>query len=1354
MEFKKANNYLGWMVFLTATIVYFITLEPTVSLWDCGEYITAAYKLEVGHPPGAPLFMMLGRLFSFFAAPEDVAMWINRLSALASSFTVLFMFWTISMFAKKIALRTKRTLDGGESIAILGSAAIGSLAYAFSDSFWFSAVEGEVYSMASFFTAIVFWALMKMDEELSAKRFNEIPQEVFTERWLVFIFFMLGLAIGVHLLGLLIIPSIAFVLYFNSSRKVDLKNFIIVGIIGVVALAFVQDFLIPGTVSLASKCEVFFKNSIGLPFFSGSMFFFIVLIGGTIFLIKWSRVNHKFYLHIAGLCFAFMLIGYGSFATIVIRSNANTPLDENDPENLVTLHSYLKREQYGSAPLLSGPYWNSNQNEREDWADRSPVYLRRFVVSKADTDIKAFKDEKRANAFAKETGGGAEVNEKYFLSNEGSFEKATPTYAQTTIFPRMFSSDEPVKIQGYKNWSGYNELDDAGTDLGSDGKRLPTFGENLTFLMRYQVDWMYFRYFMWNFAGRQNDIQGHGGEAMRGNWATGFHSLDAMRLGAQGADAPTYTSENPANNSFFLLPLILGLIGMIYHFFKAPKDAFIILLTFLFTGLAIVVYLNQKPYEPRERDYAYAASFYAFAMWIGMGVYALYDAARVLTKENVKKLAMIGGPAVIILLAIGGMLAGNMMAGAMLWVYIIAVGAIICGLFVLLKKSLSDKAMAIAATVVSFIIPALMMVEGWDDHTRADKTSAHDLAYNYMMSCNKNGIIFTNGDNDTFPLWYLQEVEGKRQDIRVANLSLMSSDWYTDQMKLKTYTSEPLPIKFTEDQICSISGGTDQVFLLPYLNMYSQGWTQQEAMKKMVARKLEVNAEAYKQWKIGAKGLLGAISQSMVAAKPEVDLAPIREAVAAMMQDSISKDELAFLDNAAKATLMLNQTQSQQLITINPSLAQQLQQFVEGFDQTWDFLPATEAMDYVRDDKNMISNDGNKLRISPSCGFIFPVNAENAVKSGIIKKEQVNECHKEIRLRIEESYLLKADLMCLDIIANNDWKRSIYFSSAGSNSISKGFYRLGYIKQNGMAAELSPLLDRNPVATDKMYDNLMNVYHYGKMNVKGVLTDYYTRRHTSQFRQLFEQLAGTYSQEAAQIDQLSSQFNAQQMGLMRQAGQFKQMDSIQKIINDGPRKKAELNKKIIALVNKSVTVMPVDLVFDYGEPAQQNTAAGVRMRDGVLQNYVQILFNAGDKKGATKLGNDVARQLESILNYFEKSDAHITKDNMDDFLSATHAYFVLYNSSNNPVTGDPTGSLGKRTKQRVNAFLNGGLANVLKKMNDYAMDEIESSSMKDAMVSFKAQMDEISQEFGFSSAPKAPMPGTGPAQIPAGQKLP
>jgi len=486
MNYRKINQYLGWFVFLIATIVFFITIEDTVSLWDCGEYITAAYKLEVGHPPGAPLFMILGRLFSFFADPENVAVWINRLSALCSSTTILFMFWTLTMFVKKIALKGKTELSMGDKIAIFGSAFIGSLAYTFSESFWFSAVEGEVYAMSSLFTAAIFWAIMKWDEEMMEIKGGLIPQGYSPDRWLLLIMFLLGLAIGVHLLGILVVPAIAYVIYFRYDKTVSVGKFLGVGILSLIVLGFIQVGVISGTISIASMFEVSFVKSLGMPFFSGTIFFFLLLIAGAFFLIRYARKKSYRILYSATMGLLLLLIGYGSFAVIVIRSNANTPLDENNPENLVTLQSYLKREQYGSAPILVGNYWNSQENPRDEWEDLSPFYLRRFVVTKNDAVIKAFEDEARANEYAK-TISGAEVSEDYFESNASTRKNAIATYAQTTIFPRMFMSNDARRIEGYKAWSGYDANDGTLTEKGKDGNRLPTFGENMTFFETVQL---------------------------------------------------------------------------------------------------------------------------------------------------------------------------------------------------------------------------------------------------------------------------------------------------------------------------------------------------------------------------------------------------------------------------------------------------------------------------------------------------------------------------------------------------------------------------------------------------------------------------------------------------------------------------------------------------------------------------------------------------------------------------------------------------------------------------------------------------------------------------------------------------
>jgi hypothetical protein len=543
------------------------------------------------------------------------------------------MFWSLTLLIKKIILSQQKELTCGNQIAIFASAAIGSLAYTFSDSFWFSAVEGEVYAMASLFTAVIFWAILKWDEEMGLLSSGELSDDYRPNRWILLIFFMLGLAIGVHLLGILVVPAIGYMIYFRVKEEVNLKGIVLTGVISIFVLGFIQEGIIPGSIAMASNFEVAFVNSLGLPFFSGTVFFFILLIFACVFLVRWARKKGNTLVFNSMMGLVFLLIGYSSFAVIVIRSNANTPLDENDPENLVTLHSYLKREQYGSAPIFFGNYWNSFRNGEEmtengarvlsndAWKDLSAYYLRRFVITEGDVEVKAFTKEADAQKWVAEHDGAYSIEEKYYESNASIRHGAVATYAQSTIFPRMYSGDSPVHKQGYAKWSGYDENDGTSTEIGRDGKRLPSFGENLTYFMRYQVNWMYLRYFMWNFAGRQNDIQGHG-DNLHGNWISGISFLDEARLGSQEFQ-PHYTTENPAHNKFFLLPLILAIIGLVFHYRKAPKDAFVLTLAFIFTGLAIVVYLNQKPMEPRERDYAYAGSFYFFAMWIGVGVFAI-----------------------------------------------------------------------------------------------------------------------------------------------------------------------------------------------------------------------------------------------------------------------------------------------------------------------------------------------------------------------------------------------------------------------------------------------------------------------------------------------------------------------------------------------------------------------------------------------------------------------------------------------------------------------------------------------------------------------------------------------------------
>ncbi|MCB0396284.1 MAG: DUF2723 domain-containing protein [Flavobacteriales bacterium] len=707
MSYSKINNIIGWIVFLIATFVYVSTIEPTTSFWDCGEYIATSYKLEVGHPPGAPLFMMLGRFFSLFASDKyHVAAMINTMSALCSSFTILFLFWTITALARKIMEKSGKALSKAQEMAIMGSGIVGALAYTFSDSFWFSAVEGEVYAMSSFFTAVVFWAILKWE------RVADEPQ---ADRWIIFIFYLVGLSIGVHLLNLLALPAMTFVYYFRKY-KTSQKGLIYAFLVSILILGGVQNVIIPGIVNLASKFELFFVNTIGLPF-NGGVIMFGLFIAALIYLgIRYTTQKNKVFWNTAIISFTALLIGYSSFAMIVIRSNANPPMDENNPENMISLLAYLNREQYGDWPLLYGPYYDAeiakDESGRRIFKDGNPVYIQ------------------------------DKVNGKYVISDDRK--NTIPVYdpKRSTFFPRMHSP-QPHHIRSYKYWAGI------------EGDTPPTFGDNLRVFFSYQIWHMYVRYFMWNFAGRQNDVQGFGNN-IHGNWISGIKAIDQARLGNQ-SELPELALEDKSRNAFYFLPLILGLIGLFYHFKAHRNDAMVVTLLFLFTGFAIILYLNQTPNQPRERDYAYAASFYAFAIWIGIGVLGIFDK---------------------------------------------------------LKDKLSPSLAAVTISAVCLLaVPVVMAKDGWDDHDRSGTYTARDFARNYLESCAPNAILFTNGDNDTFPLWYVQEVEGFRRDVRVVNLSLLNTDWYIDQMRRKAYESEPVPFSLTPEQY--IQGTRDYLPVIP-----------------------------------------------------------------------------------------------------------------------------------------------------------------------------------------------------------------------------------------------------------------------------------------------------------------------------------------------------------------------------------------------------------------------------------------------------------------------------------------------------------------------------------------------------------
>jgi hypothetical protein len=776
--FKLANNILGWMIFAIAAVTYLMTIEPTASFWDCGEFISSAYKLEVGHPPGNPIFMMTANLFTQLTSdPSLKAAMVNGMSAIFSALTILLLFWTITHLARKIFVpdgRTEMSLSG--MISILGCGAVGALAYTWSDTFWFSAVEGEVYAFSSLMTGLVFWMILKWED---------VADEPHSDRWLILITYLMGVSIAVHLLNLLCIPAIVLVYYYKKYPNPNLKGSFIALLVSFVIVGVMLYGIIQGLVKVGGWFELLFVNSFGLPYNTG-VGFYIFLAFAVLAWSIWETMREKYrpvrskiafllsitllgipffgdnpivgiiILIILGVYFfkskklnpvalntiligLFVItVGYSSYALIIIRSTANTPMDQNSPEDIFTLREYLSREQYGQTPLLYG---------------------QTFV---ADT-----KKVRKGNMISTATKGGGPVwtqiaksdpseKDRYFVSRK----KETVLYPEelSTIFPRMYSREH---AEAYKEWCDfkgkrvrYKEYDGGPTRVII----VPTFFENLRFFFSYQVNFMYWRYFLWNFAGRQNEIQGNG-EVANGNWITGIKFIDNRHVGPQD-DLPDFIAKNKGHNKFYMLPLLLGILGIFFQIYsgkKGTQDFWVVFLLFFMTGLAIVLYLNQPPNQPRERDYAYAGSFYAFCIWIGLGVG--------LIEKLLQKYAKI-----------------------------------------------PQLPAAIAATVLCLLVPIQMVSQTWDDHDRSKRYISRDFGYNYLSTCEPNAVIFTMGDNDTFPLWYAQEVEGYRTDVRVCNLSYLQTDWYIDQMKRQAYESAPLPISWKKTEY--IQGKHDVALIL------------------------------------------------------------------------------------------------------------------------------------------------------------------------------------------------------------------------------------------------------------------------------------------------------------------------------------------------------------------------------------------------------------------------------------------------------------------------------------------------------------------------------------------------------------
>ena len=786
-QYKLVNNVLGWFTFFVAAFVYCSTIEPTASFWDCPEFITTGYKLEVGHPPGAPFFMLTANLFSQFASdPSQVARMVNTMSALLSATTILFLFWSITHLARKLILKDWSEMTLGKLIAIQASGLVGALIYTFSDTFWFSAVEGEVYAYSSAFTAIVFWLILKWEDH---------ADEPHSDRWLVLIAYMTGLSIGVHLLNLLCLPAIVLVYCYRRFPHIELKGSLLALVGSFVLVAAVLYGVVPGIITVAGWFELLFVNTLGCPFNTGEIIYIVLLVAIVIWAIYESYVDKSFkrqnisfvlsvgmlgipfrgmtwsagllglvilvalyfglnyrkkigkdlvpvvtarFKNTALLCMLMLMIGYSSYAVIVIRSAANPPMDQNSPEDVFTLGSYLSRDQYGDSPLLYGQAYTSQ------------------VAYDVDGNMCVPKHKEGAAIWQRKEKASKDEKDSYFVVSH----KDKIIYAQNMLFPRMHSS---AHAGAYENWMGGIEGNQVPYDRCGEPVmvKMPTQMENIRFFLSYQCNFMYWRYFMWNFAGRQNDIQGNG-EPEHGNWITGISFIDDWMLGDQ-SKMPAELKANKGHNVFYCLPLLLGLIGLFWQAWRGQRGIrqfWVVFFLFFMTGLAIVLYLNQTPQQPRERDYAYAGSFYAYAIWCGLGVLAIYD---------------------------------------------------------MLKKKLKGNDVAVAGVVgvACLLVPIQMASQTWDDHDRSGRYTCRDFGQNYLMTLQDKGnpIIFTNGDNDTFPLWYNQETEGVRTDARVCNLSYLQTDWYIDQMKRPAYDSPSVPITWPRIDFCS--GTNDYIEVRP-----------------------------------------------------------------------------------------------------------------------------------------------------------------------------------------------------------------------------------------------------------------------------------------------------------------------------------------------------------------------------------------------------------------------------------------------------------------------------------------------------------------------------------------------------------
>ncbi|GGB69821.1 membrane protein [Flavobacterium suaedae] len=954
-NFKKWNTLLGWTVFAIALIVYTMTVEPTLSFWDCGEYIATAAKLEVGHPPGAPLFQMMGAFFAMFATSNSqVAFMVNMVSVVSSAFTILFLFWSVTILLKNILSRFGE-FTNSSAVVVLGSAFVGALAFTFSDSFWFNATEAEVYAMASLFIALLLWLGLRWEQDMHTPRGN---------KWLLIISLIVGLSFGVHFMALLAIPAIGFLYFFKNYEKVTVKNFIIANVVIVAILLFIFKFLLPYTMALFGKTEIFMVNSLGMPFNSGTIFMALLIVAFFYFGLRYTRKKQLPLYNTILLCTLFILIGFSTWMMLPIRANANVVINENRPSDAAEVLAYYNREQYGEQQLFYGPMFSdiyAGLDKNNPYQDEKPNYQRdykkgKYVIVNNYKNAKQNTDDNHKGFMPRMWSTDHAVNYMRFtepldfrLDPNIDYDRELMQYG---INPEQMTEDEYYSyinqirgelektIQQFKTAYANGDIDLEGYDqfLKSYGQYLiiekPSFTQNMKYMFEYQFGYMYWRYFMWNFAGRQNDIQGRY-DNLDGNWISGIGLIDNTHIGNQDK-LSSDQKNNKGRNVYYMIPLLLGFIGLIYHAFKDVKSFYVLLVLFLFTGLALKIYLNERPFEPRERDYALVGSFFVFSMWIGFGVYAIYEA---IVKYITPKIA---GPVVIAVTLLGA--------------------------------------------------PVLMASQNWDDHDRADRYTALAMAKAYLSSCDENAILFTIGDNDTFPLWYAQEIEGFRTDVRIVNTSLLMTDWYIDQMKRQAYESAPMPISFEHKQY--VQGTRDYMLHIP---------------------------ERDDRWDI--------------------------------------KTFLQFLGSD------------------DPRVKKEL-------------------------------NNGHKVNYYSTNKIRLDVDRKVVIENKIVAPAQYDSIVPYIDINIKGDALYKNRMIMLDILANNNWERPIYFTG-GSFGDDDYLWMKDYLQLDGVVYKLVPFrtpipedgspLDMGHIDTEKMYNIVMS-WDWGNSESTDIYHDPETRKNSITYR--------------------------------------------------------------------------------------------------------------------------------------------------------------------------------------------------------------------------------------------------------------